>query len=201
MAGVTVRSAICWMLGLSYEEYKTAGFGVPSYALSDDMYITFWINPPMFKVKQSINLIRSYDFISEKKGMFYGTIKAKELLFNKKNKLLYEFLDSCEISHPMSEIAKEEGLPQMSVGIPGFDNPHSCVFALHEGEEVPSIINCSYSFWKSETNPILKKGETFRTFFTFHERKTIEDHDVYICTIKTSNIPDFIKTGNKKKEG
>ena len=201
MAGVTVRSAICWMLGLSYEEYKTADFGVPSYALSDDMYITFWINPPMFKVKSAINLIRSYDFISEKKDMFYGTIKAKELLFNKKNKLLYEFLDSCEISHPMSEIAKEEGLPQMSIGMIGFGDPHSCVFALHEGEEVPSIINSSWAFWESEFNPILKKGETFRTFFTFHERKTIKNHDVYICTIKTSDIPDFVKNGNKKKEG
>lgn len=203
MAGVTVKSAICWMLGLSYEEYKTANFGVPSYALSDDMYITFWINPTMFKIKSIIDLIRSYNIISENGGMLYGTIKAKDLLSteNDKYELLYDFLDSSEIWHPSKNIAKKEGLPQMSIGVPGFNISYSFAFVLHNEEQIPHIINMSISRWASKINPDPKRGEKFQDFFTFHERKTIEEHDIYICTIETSNIPALIKAGNKKKEG
>lgn len=198
MAGVTVESAICWMLGVSYEDYKSSGFGVPSNSLTDDMYITFWINPSIFKIKAIIDLIRSLDIITEKKGMLYGTVKAKDFLSgkNKQYKELYCFLNSVEMGHPNTKIAKEEGLPQMACGVT-FEQPYVHVFVLHEGEKVPEVINSSFSMWKSETNPELKKGEKFKKYRTFHDKKELDDHDIYICTISTSDIPEFIKKGKK----
>ena len=198
MAGVTVESATCWMLGLPYEDYKNAGYGIPANSLTDDMYITFWINPSVFKIKAIIDLIRSLDIITEKKDMIYGTVKAKDFLSgeNKQYKELYCFLNSVEMGHPNSKIAKEEGLPQMAYGVT-LGGPYVHVFVLHKGEKVPEIINSSFSMWKSETNPELKRGETFKKYLTFHEKKEVDDHDVYICTIKASDIPAIIKKGNK----
>ena len=202
MAGVTVESATCWMLGVSYEEYKNAGYKVPDGYLTDDMYITFWINPLVFKIKAIIDLIRSTDIITEKKDMIYGTVKAKEFLSgeNVQYKELYCFLNSVEMYHPMSEIAKEEGLPQMAWGFGlgrSYESIHAHVFVLHKGEKVPEVINSSMSMWKSEKNPELKRGESFDKYRTFHDKKEVGEHDAYICTIKTSDIPNFIKKKNK----
>ena len=198
MSGVTVKSAVCWMLGVSYDEYKNAGYGVPANFLMDDMYITFWINPSVFKIKAIIALIRSSDIITEKNGMIHGTVKAKDFLSeeNKQYKEIYCFLDSVEMGHPNSKTAKEEGLPQMAYGVM-LGGPYAHVFVLHKGEKVPEITNSSFSLWKSGTNPELKRGQTFKKYLTFHEKKEIDDHDVYICTIKTSDIPAIIKSGNK----
>ena len=75
--------------------------------------------------------------------------------------------------------------------------PYVHVFVLHKGEKVPEIINSSFSMWKSEINPELKRGETFKKYLTFHEKKEVDNNDVYICTIKASDIPAIIKKGNK----
>ena len=123
MSGVTISSACAWMLGVTYDEFREAGYGLPRKYLTNDLFVTF-VTPELkyarlTRVFSKARALLRREFDSDK-GYFFGTVPLVRLLevdgngcFEREEPLAI-WLNACEIGHPFAEVALTQGLPQVS---------------------------------------------------------------------------------------